>query len=502
MAINFPTSPTTNDIWTENDLSWKFNGTAWTALPTPSVAGNVAYTPAGTGAVTTDVETKLRENVSVKDFGAVGDGVTDDTSEILACISNVDKIIIPKGNYLVSSLTIDKPIYFEPDAKLTVASGETVTIRSKITSSKQHIFDGDGAIRLDLISGAGGEESKQCHISWFGVFPSENFGDQGALINKATSAYGNTREGELLFDNGVYGTDETIYVPRGLAIKGIGTRKTLFYPISDGFPVFETLGVAAHFQGIQFEPNPTIGIRTSEYINLVHADAWVDDVLMKNTGNGIQVRAEGARIQRIGWNNDNANGATGSALITIHYGRCQIDNLYGFLGKTYGADSIVRVVADTAKINGVSIRNINQSARSRIVLVDTTTQSITGLTISGLLYSANLGTAPDNAIEFNVASGTYIQGVNINDINIGAYPVDGITFNVENNGILEVVNISDVNILGSTSASARTGIKFDMATGSLGAIRKTQISTQRNIIRPSGQEVVVPVDGRVNVTVN
>lgn len=44
-------------------------------------AEDVGYTPAGTGAVTTTVQAKLRESVSVKDFGAVGDGVTDDTAK-------------------------------------------------------------------------------------------------------------------------------------------------------------------------------------------------------------------------------------------------------------------------------------------------------------------------------------------------------------------------------------------------------------------------------------
>lgn len=66
-------------------------------------AANVPYTPAGTGAVVTDVQTKLRESVSVKDFGAVGDGVTDDTAAIQAASNTGKHVAIPKGTYVIST---------------------------------------------------------------------------------------------------------------------------------------------------------------------------------------------------------------------------------------------------------------------------------------------------------------------------------------------------------------------------------------------------------------
>jgi len=71
-------------------------------------AANVVYDPAGTGAVPTTVQTKLRETVSVKDFGAVGDGVADDTVAIQDAINaaNVDggkSVYFPAGDYIVSS---------------------------------------------------------------------------------------------------------------------------------------------------------------------------------------------------------------------------------------------------------------------------------------------------------------------------------------------------------------------------------------------------------------
>jgi hypothetical protein len=71
-------------------------------------SSDVTFLQAGAGAVARTAQAKMRDVVSVKDFGAVGDGVTDDTAEIQAAVtyainSNLKAVYIPSGVYVVSA---------------------------------------------------------------------------------------------------------------------------------------------------------------------------------------------------------------------------------------------------------------------------------------------------------------------------------------------------------------------------------------------------------------
>lgn len=77
----------------------------------------VGFQQAGVGAVPRTLLDKGRDIVSVKDFGAVGDGVTDDTAAFQAAVASISLsggVLIPSGTYLVTDTVIcdDKFVNF------------------------------------------------------------------------------------------------------------------------------------------------------------------------------------------------------------------------------------------------------------------------------------------------------------------------------------------------------------------------------------------------------
>jgi hypothetical protein len=121
-----------------------------TALALSSGAEKIGFLQSGTGAAARTVQDKLRDVVSVKDFGAVGDGVTDDTAAIQAAldhsIATGKKLIFTNGDYLFTSLAV-----ITPDVgsnSLVIESNGPVRLISTKTTPDQTSSDSDYAIKF------------------------------------------------------------------------------------------------------------------------------------------------------------------------------------------------------------------------------------------------------------------------------------------------------------------------------------------------------------------
>jgi hypothetical protein len=72
------------------------------ALPLSGVIAAPDYSASGVGAVTRTMNDKMSDMVSVKDFGAIGDGITNDAIAIQNALAAHNSVFLPEGTYLIS----------------------------------------------------------------------------------------------------------------------------------------------------------------------------------------------------------------------------------------------------------------------------------------------------------------------------------------------------------------------------------------------------------------
>ena len=104
-----------------------------------------------TGATARTVNNKLQESVSVKDFGATGDGSTNDRAAFVSADTN-GAFVVPAGTYLISSsLTIASSVTMMPGAILSIPNGVTVTFSNTLSAGVYQIFSctGTGAVAFN-----------------------------------------------------------------------------------------------------------------------------------------------------------------------------------------------------------------------------------------------------------------------------------------------------------------------------------------------------------------
>ena len=97
------TTATDVDVWTVDNVG---GNVTLNQLAASGGSALVGFQQSGAGAQPRTVQSKLRDTVSVKDFGAVGDGLTDDTAAIQACYAANPGRTIWHGDgytYLISS---------------------------------------------------------------------------------------------------------------------------------------------------------------------------------------------------------------------------------------------------------------------------------------------------------------------------------------------------------------------------------------------------------------
>jgi len=101
-------------------------------LSSASTAAQV-YTPAGIGAVATTVQDELRARISVRQFGAVGDGVTDDTVAVKKALvyaqSLCDASFIYSSDYATVQFEQGKVYVLTGDNPLGTQSADNVKVR-------------------------------------------------------------------------------------------------------------------------------------------------------------------------------------------------------------------------------------------------------------------------------------------------------------------------------------------------------------------------------------
>ena len=258
-------------IWTADNVT-----AALASLAASSGSSLVGFLQAGTGAVARTVQAKAREVFSVKDFGATGDGTTDDTAAINLAITAANtagggRVIIPAGaTYIVTANTVSG-----------IATGVAgIVLKSNVT------LQIDGTVKVKASAYGGG--------AYFGAIRCLDAGISNAAIVGCGTVDGNkaNQTASTQCTNILLTAVVDNLSIRGIQVinangNGVLCNGTSAVPMTD-----------VNYQNLRVSNCAYIGLQASQFNGLVISGNRVSST----TDNGIDIYGENGTVTPTGYN--------------------------------------------------------------------------------------------------------------------------------------------------------------------------------------------------------